>query len=287
VHVAWSGRQAKSSEAVQALERAGVPSIVTPVRLARAAGILARFAADRRKLLPRTPSPASAATAECALPTGAVALNETESKSVLRAFGIPVAREVFVPRGQDAAARSAHLEPPFAVKVVSRDIAHKSDAGGVKLGVARETVARAALAVVENAARAVPGAAIEGVLVAEMAEGLEVLIGVINDPSFGPVVALGLGGVLAEVLKDVTYRVAPFDVETAREMIAELRAARLFAGYRGAAAADSEALAQALVAVSRMADHLAPRLKELDINPVFVRAAGKGVVAADALIVLK
>jgi len=192
-----------------------------------------------------------------------------------------------VARGQDAGARAAHLEPPFAVKVVSRDIAHKSDAGGVKLGVARQDVARAALTVADNAARAVPGAAIEGVLVAEMAAGLEVLIGVINDPAFGPVVALGLGGVLAEVLKDVTYRVAPFDVETARDMIAELRAAPLFAGYRGAAAADREALAQALVAVAAMATHLAPRLKELDINPVFVRGVGQGVVAADALIVLK
>ena len=148
-------------------------------------------------------------------------------------------------------------------------------------------MARAALTVADNAARAVPGAAIEGVLVAEMAAGLEVLIGVINDPAFGPVVALGLGGVLAEVLKDVTYRVAPFDVETARDMIAELRAAPLFAGYRGAAAADREALAQALVAVAAMATHLAPRLKELDINPVFVRGVGQGVVAADALIVLK
>jgi acyl-CoA synthetase (NDP forming) len=286
VHVAWSGRQAKSSDAVQALERAGVPFIVTPVRLARAAGALARFASDRRRLLPRTQPPA-AAPVGLELPDGPVILNEAESKAVLRAFGVPVAREVLVARGQDAGARAAHLEPPFAVKVVSRDIAHKSDAGGVKLGVARQDVARAALTVADNAARAVPGAAIEGVLVAEMAAGLEVLIGVINDPAFGPVVALGLGGVLAEVLKDVTYRVAPFDVETARDMIAELRAAPLFAGYRGAAAADREALAQALVAVAAMATHLAPRLKELDINPVFVRGVGQGVVAADALIVLK
>ena len=117
--------------------------------------------------------------------------------------------------------------------------------------------------------------------------GLETLIGVINDPSFGPVVALGLGGVLTEVLKDVSYRVAPFDIDTARDMIAELRAAKLFEGYRGKPAADKEALARALVAVSEMATTLAPRLKELDINPVFVGPAGSGVVAADALVVLK
>src|SRR5262249_34643011 len=159
-------------------------------------------------------------------------------------------------------------------------------AGGVQPGVTREGLAAAVNAVTANAAKAVPGARIDGVLVSEMARGVEALIGVVNDPAFGPVVALGLGGVLAEVLKDVTYRVAPFDQETAREMIAELRAAPLFAGYRGAPAADAEALAAALVAVSRMAAHLAPRLKELDVNPVFVRGVGKGVVAADALIVL-
>jgi hypothetical protein len=101
------------------------------------------------------------------------------------------------------------------------------------------------------------------------------------------VVALGLGGVLTEVLKDVVYRVAPFDIETAREMIGELRGARLFEGYRGKPAADKEALAQALVAVSGMAAALAQRLAELDINPVFVRPAGGGVAAADALVVLK
>jgi acyl-CoA synthetase (NDP forming) len=285
VHVAWSGRQAKSQEAVRALEGAGVPFIPTPVRLARAAAVLARFAADRRRL-PERPPPPPAPPSGLALPQGSVTLNEAESKAVLRAFSIPLAREVFVAAGEDAIGATRHLEPPFAVKVVSRDIAHKSDAGGVKLSVAREDVGAAARNVMDNAARAVPSAAIDGVLVAEMADGLEVLIGVVNDVAFGPVVALGLGGVLAEVLKDVTYRVAPFDLQTAHDMIGELRGARLFAGYRGAPAADTEALAHALVAVSGMAVVLAPRIRELDINPVFVRASGRGVVAADALIVL-
>jgi acyl-CoA synthetase (NDP forming) len=286
VHVAWSGRLGKSEVALKALEQAGVPFVTTPVRLARAAAALARFADDRRRLLPRK-APAAVAPKDLALPAGEVTLNEAESKAVLAAFGVPVVAEVLVASGGDVAGAARALEPPFAVKIVSRDIAHKTEAGGVKLGVPREGLAEAARTVTRNALSAKPGAKIDGVLVSEMADGVETLIGVINDQSFGPVVALGLGGVLTEVLKDVTYRVAPFDLETAREMIGELRAAALLDGYRGKPAADKEALAQALVAVSQMATALAPRLKEMDINPVFVRAKGRGIAAADALVVLK
>jgi acyl-CoA synthetase (NDP forming) len=284
VHLAWSGRHAKSPEAVKALTEAGVPFLTTPVRLARAAATLARFAGDRSRLLPRR-VPEITTPKGLDLPAGAVTLNEAESKAVLQRFGIPVAREVFVAAGADAAAAAKGLKAPFAVKVVSRDIAHKTEAGGVKLGVAPDALADAVRAVTANATKAVPGAMIDGVLVSEMAQGIEALIGVINDESFGPVVALGLGGVLTEVLKDVTYRIAPFDLDTAREMIADLRGAKLFDGYRGKPAGDKEALAKALVAASQMAAALAPRLKEADINPVFV--GPDGVVAADALVVLK
>jgi acetyltransferase len=284
VHVAWSGRQAKSPEALMALTEAGVPFLTTPVRLARAAATLARFAGDQRRLLPRR-VPQIAAPAGLDLPAGAVTLNEAESKAVLQRFGIPVAREVFVPAGSDAASAAKDLQAPFAVKIVSRDIAHKTEAGGVKLGVGREDLAEAVAAVTANAAKAVPGAKIDGVLISEMVQGVEALIGILNDEAFGPVVALGLGGVLTEVLKDVTYRIAPFDMETAREMIAELRGAKLFDGYRGKPAADKEALVRALVAASEMAAALGSRLKEADINPVFV--GPDGVAAADALVVLK
>ena len=284
IHLAWSGRHAKSPEAVKALTEAGVPFLTTPVRLARAAATLARFAGDQRRLLPRR-MPEVVVPKGLDLPAGAVTLNEAESKAVLQRFGIPVAKEVFVAAGTDAAAAAKGLKAPFAVKIVSRDIAHKTEAGGVKLGVAPDALADAVGTVTANAAKAVPGAKIEGVLVSEMAQGIEALIGVINDESFGPVVALGLGGVLTEVLKDVTYRIAPFDIETAREMIADLRGAKLFDGYRGKPAGDKEALAKALVAASQMAAALAPRLKEADINPVFV--GPDGVKAADALVVLK
>lgn len=284
IHVAWSGRHAKSPEAVKALTEAGVPFLTTPVRLARAAATLARFASDQRRLLPRR-MPQVSTPKGLDLPAGAVTLNEAESKAVLQQFGIPVAKEVFVAAGSDAAAAAKGLKAPFAVKVVSRGIAHKTEAGGVKLGVTPDVLADAVRTVTSNAAKAVPEAKIDGVLVSEMAQGIEALIGIINDESFGPVVALGLGGVLTEVLKDVTYRIAPFGIETAREMIADLRGAKLFDGYRGKPAGDKEALAKALVAASQMAAALAPRLKEADINPVFV--GPYGVMAADALVVLK
>ncbi|HJU32436.1 MAG TPA: acetate--CoA ligase family protein [Hyphomicrobiaceae bacterium] len=286
VSVQWSGRQAKSEEAAKALAAANVPFVTTPVRLARAAAILSRFAADQRRLLPRR-APEVKSPKDLELPAGAVTLNEAESKAVLRAFRVPVAKEVFVAAGSDVLAAASKLKAPYAVKVVSREVPHKTEAGGVKLGVTRDGLADAARQVSDSARKHVPGATIEGVLVSEMASGLETLIGVINDPSFGPVVALGLGGVFTEVLKDVTYRVAPFDIDTANDMIADLRAAKLFEGYRGKPAADKKALAETLVAVSKMASALAPRLKELDINPVFVGPVGAGVVAADALVVLK
>ncbi len=285
IHVGWSGRRDKSEPAYAALEAANVPVISTPVRLAQAAAILARFTDNRRRLLPRV-APAVSRPKGLRLPAGAVTLSEAESKGVLAAFGIAATREVLVAAGADLAAATHGLQAPFAVKIVSRDIAHKTEAGGVRLGVAAgAALAAAAAEVIANARAYKPGAAIDGVLVCEMAAGIEALIGVVNDPAFGPAVAVGLGGVLAEVLGDITYRIAPFDIETARDMIAELKGAKLFDGYRGQPAGDREALARMLVQVSCMAAALGDRLAELDINPVFV--GPKGAVAADALVVLQ
>jgi hypothetical protein len=178
---------------------------------------------------------------------------------------------------------------PVAVKIASPDIAHKTDIGAVKLGVADEAaLQRAVTEVVANARKAWPQAHLAGMLVSEMvSDGLETIIGVVNDAVFGPVVVFGLGGILAETLRDTAYRVAPFDVETAREMIAELRAAALFEGVRGQPPRDVDALAQTLAAVSEFAWLARERLGELDLNPVLVRPAGAGVAIADALMVLR
>ena len=288
ISVGWSGRRAKSVEAYALLEAAQIAVIPTPVRLAEAASRLAKFAIDRQRLLPRVAPAVPPLPPGLVLPLQAGALSELDSKAVLARFGIASTREVLVATGADIDAATAGLNPPFAVKVHASAISHKSDVGGVKLGVgAGPALAKAAAAVVANARAAVPEAQIDGVLVAEMASGLELLVGVINDPVFGPVVAFGLGGVMTEILGDVTYRIAPFDLETANDMIAELKGARLFDGYRGSPMTDKLALARLLVEVSRMAMALQERIGEIDINPVFVGSIGNGVIAADALIVLR
>lgn len=289
VLLAWSGRKSRSEAAWKLLEDARIPFITTPARLAKAMAAVTRFALDRERLLGRK-MPAPLPYKGQPLPDSAVSLSESESKELLRSYGVAVTKEIVVPEGKDvvAAATAAGLAYPLAVKVVSRDIAHKTEVGGVKLGIAdASALAAAAGEVIANARKAKPKAAIEGVLLAEMAEGTEVLIGVINDPGFGPTVAVGMGGVLTEILKDVTYRIAPFDIETARDMIGELRAARILDGYRGKPAADKEALAEMLATVSRMAAGLGDRLSEMDLNPVFVGPRGSGAKAADALVVLK
>ena len=288
IHVGWSGRRAKSEDAYALLEAARIAVIPTPVRLADAAARLAQFAIDRVRLLPRAAPVVAAPPAGLIVPERSGALNEADSKALLATFGIATPREVLVPPRADVRAATRHLKPPYAVKVVSTQIMHKSDVGGVKLNVdAGPALDAAAAEVMANARRAVPKAAIDGMLVAEMAAGLEVLIGVVNDPAFGPTVALGLGGVMTEILGDITYRIAPFDIETALDMIAELKGARLFDGYRGAKPADRQALAEMLVKVSQMAMTLRGRIQEMDINPVFVGAVGCGAIAADALVVLR
>jgi acyl-CoA synthetase (NDP forming) len=286
VHVAWSGRREKSEETWQMFHDAGVPHMASPIRLAHAAAVLARYAEDRRRLLPRV-VPSVEMPTGLELPSGVATLSEIESKAILSRFGVPTTSEVMVPPGGDFTKLTAKLAGPFAVKIVSRDIAHKTEAGGVRLKVAAADLPKVAGEIIASAKNYKPDAVIDGVLVSEMASGVEALIGVVNDEGFGPTVALGLGGVLTEVLKDVTFRIAPFDIETARDMIAELRGAKLFDGYRGSPPADREALAVMLVEVSRMAAALGDRVKEMDINPVFVRPKGGGCVAADALIVLK
>ena len=269
-------------EGLATLREAGVPVLPSPRRVALAMGMLADYADALARPAAGSAQPAPTITLP-ALPPCPATLDEHVSKSLLAAAGIPVTRDVLLPIGSTA---TDGLRYPVAVKIVSRDIPHKTDIGGVKLNVADGKQLNAAVAeVTANARRAAPAAQLDGILISEMATGVETIVGVVNDPGFGPVVAFGIGGVYTEAVKDIAYRVAPFGIEDARAMIGELRMRALFNGQRGRPPCDIEAIAKILVQVSELAWQLRDRLQEMDINPVF--AGPKGAVAADALIILR
>ena len=269
--------------------KAGIPFLATPHRIAQAMGKLADYSRSRAQAARLARPPVASGRALPKLPAGAGALDEHAAKEVLRDFGLSTTRDVLFEAESRPLRLPSHLKYPVAVKIASRDIAHKTDIGAVRLGVGDEAALERAVAeVVANTRKAAPQASIAGVLISEMvSDGIETIIGVLNDRVFGPVVVFGLGGVLAETLRDTTYRVAPFDAETAREMIEELRGAAIFGGVRGQPPRDVDALAQTLAAVSEFAWLARARLAELDLNPVLVRPAGAGVAIADALMVLR
>ena len=273
-------------EMFETLEGAGIPIIRSVNRVAKAMRMLADHAQALRRV--RRVEMTCARVSDLALPAVIGALDEHESKEVLRAFGIRVTDDCLLP-AQPLGAAHGSLSYPVALKIVSRDIAHKSDIGGVRLDIGSEEELRGAIdEMLQRVHEAAPRAKVSGMLVSPMIhDGIETIVGVVNDAVFGPVVAFGLGGIHAEILKDVTYRLAPFDVQGGKEMIGALHATQLFTGVRGALPRDVETLAQALAAVSQLAWSLRDRLAELDINPLLVRPRGAGVVAADALLVLR
>jgi acyl-CoA synthetase (NDP forming) len=216
------------------------------------------------------------------LPFGVI--NEAEAKRLLGAAGVPFAPELVVSTRGQAVAAAEGLGYPVVLKVLSPDIAHKSEAGGVVLGL-RDAgeVARGFDAMLARVRQHAPQAGIDGALVARMIEGgVETVIGVKRDPVFGPVVLFGLGGVYVEVLKDVTLRLAPIDHAAAKEMIREIKGYPLLAGARGKPPADLDALAGVLVTMSRFGAAHADRVASVEINPFI--ALPKGGVAVDALI---
>jgi acetyltransferase len=179
------------------------------------------------------------------------------------------------------------LTPPLVVKIASPDIPHKTEVDGVRLNIqTREELARAIDEVLLNARRGAPNARIDGVIVSEMVTGgFELLAGAVNDLVFGPVVVVGVGGIYAEVFEDTTCRLAPFDEQTAREMIDELQCRRILADARGKPRLDIDSVANTLVALSRFAWEQREDIAQIDVNPLF--ALPVGAVAADALIVGK
>ena len=260
------------------LEAAGIPVYEEATHATRAIAALAGFARSFRE---RRPRPAVPAPAD--LPAGP--LNELAALNIVASAGVPTVHARLARTAREAADAAAEFGFPVVLKVLSPDIVHKSDIGGVRLGVADRAAAETAFDEILAAARtAQPDAAIDGCLVAPMVTGgVETILGVQRDPVFGPIVMFGLGGIFVEALKDVTFRAAPFDEAEARAMIEEIAAFPVLTGLRGQPPADLAALAAALSRLSLFAATNAATIESLDLNPFLVRP--DGALALDAVLV--
>lgn len=216
-------------------------------------------------------------------------LTEIESKKIFRAYGMPVALTELARTEDEAVQLAEQIGYPIVMKIMSHDILHKSDAGGVKVNIKdAEGVREAFRTILANAKAYKPDAVIEGVAVQEMAPwGTEVIVGSVDDPTFGPSVMFGLGGIFVEILKDVTFRVAPVSADQSFKMLEEIKAGAILAGARGEAPRDRQALAEVLSRYSQMITDLSDEIAESDANPVLVYAEGQGVKVVDARIILK
>ncbi len=212
-------------------------------------------------------------------------LTEIEAKQILSEAGINCTKTVLATTREEAVSLSEKTGYPVVLKVSSVDISHKSDAGGVKVNLnSKQEVEKAYDDIMTSCRAYASDADIEGVAVQSMAEpGTEIIMGMINDASFGPVVMFGLGGVLVEVLKDVSFRIVPIEKKDAIEMTTEIQGKKLLEGYRGQDPADVECLRDMLVKLSDFVDRT-PGIEEIDMNPVF--AYKDGAVVVDARIIL-
>lgn len=265
---------------VRLLNGKGIPAFATPESCAT------MLRALRRRALPPAPAAAQADAGVLAgLPSGN--LNEAESKALFARFGVPVTREQTAADAGAAEAAARALGGEVVLKILSRAIAHKSDLGGVKVGLTAEQVPEACDAMLERL-RAAGAPVPEGFLVQERIRGgVEMILGFHRDPQLGPVILLGAGGVAAELFQDTALRLLPIARADAEAMVEELKAARLLRGYRGAPPADIPALVDAVMGFAAMADAAGERLLEAEINPLFVLPDGQGARAVDGLAVLR
>ncbi|MDQ2734038.1 MAG: acetate--CoA ligase family protein [Pseudomonadota bacterium] len=289
VFVAWNADAATNRAAYEILDAAGIPRYQSPVRCARGIGALWSFTQARQRLAAtrdEKPLTLHSPDARDVLRRSGADLTETDGKRLLAGYGIPGTKEALARSADEAVATAESIGLPVVMKILSADIPHKTEAGGVRIGVADAGAVRTAYAeIMRNAHAYKPDAALDGVLVQEMvAGGTELILGVQNDPLFGPAVMAGLGGLFAEVMKDVSFRLAPIARSDADAMLRELRGFPLLDGARGRPKADVDAVVDALLRLSALAVDLRDDLAELDINPLTVLPAGRGVRALDALV---
>lgn len=288
----WTGTRGATA-GLSKLKEANVPVFYVPDKLALGLKTLLNYHEWRDRRLvdgfgdaPAISSEQGAKLAELRS-SGRSALSEYESKQLISGWGVPVTQEAVAATAEAAAEAAQRIGFPVALKVDSPDILHKTEAGGLQLGLRDSDEVRAAFdAVMSSAREYAPNAAINGVLIQEMIpNAVEVIAGVSYDPQLGPVLLFGTGGIMVEVYNDVALRQCPITRAEALEMINQVKGVRLLQGFRGSPESDIDALADTLVKVSHLAVNLEGQLSELDINPLMVLPKGQGVKAADALAV--
>ncbi len=284
--------QEKVSAGVRILTEESVPNYPFPER---AAGAL-RAMSDYRSWLERPPLELAEfpvdrervrQTLARVREDGRNTLGDAEARSVAEAYGLRVPKSRLATNADEAVRFAEEIGYPVVMKIASPDILHKSDIGGIKVGVTGAGDVRDAFdLLIYRATRYMPDAQIWGVQLQEMVTGAkEIIIGMNRDPQFGPLIMFGLGGIYVEVLKDVTFRVAPLSALEAREMVSEIRSYHLLQGVRGERASDIDAIVDCILRISQLVTDL-PEIVELDINPLLVREAGAGAVAVDMRLVL-
>ena len=271
------------------LSDGGIPNYAVPERAVQTLSAMLRYSRIRSEVgrgeeeAPSIPPENAKRLVGEALAGGRKSLGEEESRGILEAYGFTFPRHGFAATSDAAVAAYREMGcDSAAMKIVSPQVLHKTDVGGVRLGLrGPEEVARAFMEITASVRRLVPSAWIAGVSIQEMVTGgRELIVGMSRDPQFGPLLMFGLGGIYVEVLKDVSFRVAPVSRRDAEEMVREIRAWPLLAAYRGSEPADEEAIVEALIRVSRLSCDF-PEIQELDINPLLVLPKGKGIRAID------
>lgn len=227
-----------------------------------------------------------------ALAEGRTFVLEHEAKDIMKTYGIPVPPYSTAKTADESVTKAKRIGFPVVLKILSKDVLHKSDAGGVKINLKNEDEVRKAFnEIIENAKRYGQEKGIDvdlsrGVFISDFADmGTEIIVGVTKDPQFGHALMAGLGGIFVEVLKDVSFRLIPFTESDAREMLKELKAYKILEGIRGEAPRDVDALVKIMLSVSKMVEEN-PEITELDCNPTFVYSAGKGALVVDARILI-
>jgi acetyltransferase len=286
--------EARMAAAIAHLAAHGIPNYAFPARAASVFRAMVDYQSIRARPLPsfvtfEVDDTTTRTILDRIQAAGRVTAGDAEARTILEAYGLPIPRSELAETAEDAAAIARQIGYPVVLKIASPDILHKTDVGGVKVGLRDGQEVRDAFELITyRAQRYLPEARLWGCLVQQMAPpgGLEVLIGMKRDPQFGPLVTFGLGGIYVEALGDVTFRVAPFSAQEAEAMLGEIRAKALLDGVRGEPPVDKGALVDALLRVGQLAQGF-PAIVELDINPLVVYPRSEGVLAIDMRLVLR